>query len=159
MPFIYSVVPTVATFLTTSGSANTELPNMAIRQAVRNVDVQSFYVVGRGSALTSISGIAFRVRRWTTAGSGGTAITPQPRRIGTTASTTAVSSETAITAGTVSGAYQLAFGCGAAGPGGWVAPNPDSVLTLEAGSADEFDINSMSSTASLNLEISSEIAE
>lgn len=159
MPFIYGIVPTVATFLTTSGSANTELPNLAIRQATRNVDVQSFYVCGRGAGLTSISGIAFRVRRWTTAGSGGTAVTPQPRRIGTTASTTAVSSESAITAGTVSGAYQLAFGCGAAGPGGWVAPNPDSMLTLEAGSADEFDVNSISSTISLNLEISAEIQE
>jgi hypothetical protein len=156
--FVYSVVPTVATFLTTSGTANTELPNMALRQAVRNVDVQSFYVCGRGAGLTSISGIAFRVRRWTTAGSGGTAITPQARRIGQpAASTTAASSESAITAGTVSGAYQLAFGCGAAGPGGWVAPNPDSMLTLEAGSADEFNVNSISSTISLNLELSSGI--
>lgn len=157
--FVYSIVPTVATFLTTSGTANTELPNLAIRQATRNCEVQSFYVCGRGAGLTSISGIAFRVRRWTTAGSGGTAVTPQPRRIGTTASTTAVSSESAITAGTVSGAYQLAFGCGAAGPGGWVAPNPDSMLTLEAGSSDEFDVNSISSTISLNLEISAEIQE
>ncbi len=159
MPFIYGIVPTVATFLTTSGTANTELPNLAIRQATRNCDVQSFYVVGRGAGLTSISGIAFRVRRWTTVGTGGTAVTPQPRRIGTTASTTAVSSESAITAGTVSGAYQLAFGCGAAGPGGWVAPNPDSMLTLEAGSSDEFDVNSISTTISLNLEISAEIQE
>lgn len=159
MPFVYSLVPTVATFLTTSGTANTELPNMAIRQATRNCDVQAFYVCGRGAGLTAISGIAFRVRRWTTAGSGGTAITPQPRRIGTTASTTATSSETAITAGTVSGAYQLAFGCGAAGPGGWVAPNPDSMINLEAGSSDEFNVNSISSTISLNLELSGEIQE
>lgn len=159
MPFIYGIVPTVATFLTSSGTANTELPNLAIRQATRNCDVQSFYVAGRGAGLTSISGIAFRVRRWTTAGSGGTAVTPQPRRVGTTASTTAASSESAITAGTVSGAYQLAFGCGAAGPGGWVAPNPDSMLTLEAGSSDEFNVNSISSTISLNLEISAEIQE
>jgi hypothetical protein len=159
MPFVYSVVPTVATFLTSSGTANTELPNMVLRQATRGFDVQAFYAQGRGAGLTSISGIAFRVRRWTTAGSGGTAITPAPRRIGTTASTTAASSETAITAGTVSGAYQLAFGCGAAGPGGWVAPNPDSNIHVEAGSADELNVNSMSSTISLNLELSAEIAE
>lgn len=159
MPFLYGVVPTVATYLTTSGTPNTELPNMALRQATRGFDLQALYACGRGSQLTSISGIAFRVRRWTTAGSGGTSITPQPRRIGTTASTTAVSSESAITAGTVSGAYQLAFGCGAAGPGGWVAPNPDSAVHVEGGSSDELDVNSMSSTASLNLELSAEIAE
>lgn len=159
MPFVYGIAPTVATFLTTSGTANTELPNLAIRQATRGVDIQSFYVCGRGAGLTSISGIAFRARRWTTAGSGGTAITPAPRRIGTTASTTAVSSETAITAGTVSGAYQLAFGCGAAGPGGWVAPNPDSAIHIEAGSSDEVDLNSISTTISLNFEVSAEIAE
>lgn len=159
MPFVYSVVPTIATFLSTSGSANTELPNLAIRQATRGVDIQSFYVCGRGAGLTAISGIAFRARRWTTAGSGGTAVTPAPRRIGTTASTTAVSSETAITAGTVSGAYQVAFGCGAAGPGGWVAPNPDSCIHIEAGSSDEIDLNSISGTTALSLEVSAEIAE
>lgn len=159
MPFMYSVVPTVATFLTTSGTANTELPNMALRQATRGFDLQAIYVQGRAAALTAISGIAFRVRRWTTAGSGGTAITPQPRRIGTTASTTAVSSESAITAGTVSGAYQVAFGCGASGPGGWVAPNPDSTIHVEGGSSDELDINSISTTISLNLEMSAEIFE
>lgn len=157
--FLYGVVPTVATFLTTSGSANTELPNMAIRQATRGFDVLSFYVQGRGSALTTLSGIAFRVRRWTTVGTGGTAITPAPRRIGTTAATTAASSESAITAGTVSGAYQLAFGCGATGPGGWTAVNEDARLHVEGGSSDEFNVNSISTTTSLNLELSAEIGE
>lgn len=159
MPFAYGVVPTVATFLTTSGSANTELPNMAIRQATRGVDITAFWACGRGSQLTTISGIAFRCRRWTTAGSGGTAITPAPRRIGTTASSTAVSSESAITAGTVSGAYQVAFGCGAAGPGGWTARDLDYAIHLEAGSSDEIDVNSISTTTSLNLELSAEIQE
>ena len=159
MPFVYSLVPTVATFLSTSGSANTELPNMAIRQAVRGFDLQALYAQGRAAGLTAISGIAFRVRRWTTAGSGGTTITPQPRRIGTTASTTATSSETAITAGTVSGAYQLSFGCGASGPGAWVAPNPDSTIHVEGTSADELNVNSISGTVSLSLELSGEIFE
>lgn len=159
MPFVYSLVPTVATFLTTSGSANTELPNMAIRQATRGVSAAAFFVCGRGNALTSITGIAFRIRRWTTAGSGGTAITPQPRFVGTTAATTAVSSESAITAGTVSGAYQLAFGCGAAGPGGWVARDADSMIHIEGGSSDELDVNSICSATSMNLELSGEIVE
>jgi hypothetical protein len=87
-----------------------------LRQATRGVDLMSIFVHGRGAALTAITGIGYRVRRWTTAGSGGTAITPAPRRIGTTAASTAADKVTAITAGTVSGAYQLGFGCGAAGP-------------------------------------------
>lgn len=157
--FAYSVVPTVATFLTTSGAANTELPNMAIRQATRGVWVTAFWVGGRGSALTTISGIEWRVRRWTTAGSGGTSITPAPRSIGTSASTTAVSSESAITAGTVSGAYQVSFSCGAAGPGGWTARDLDYAMQLEAGSSDEFDLNSLSTTTSLNVQVSAEIQE
>ena len=157
MAFVYDV-PAGAT-LSCSGSANTELVNMAIRQATRGVDVQSFAVVGRGGGLTSISGIGWRVRRWTTAGSGGTSITPSPRRIGTTASTTAADSQTTITAGTVSGVVQLMFGCGAAGPGGWAAMNPDSMIHLEGGSSDELDVNSISATVSLTFELGAEIAE
>jgi hypothetical protein len=159
LAFVYGIAGAPGTALSSSGSTNTELVNLAIRQATRGVDVQSFYVVGRGAGLTAISGLAFRVRRWTTAGTGGTAITPAPRRIGTTASTTAADSSAAITAGTVSGAYQLAFGCGAASPGGWVAPNPDSNIHIEGGSSDEIDLDSISGTASLSFECSSEIAE
>lgn len=158
MPFVYSVVPTVATFLST-GATNTENPNIALRQAVRGFDLKAIFVCGKGAAQTTLNGIAWRVRRWTTAGSGGTAITPQPRRIGPTASTTAASSESAITPGTVSGAYQLAFGCGGTSPGGWVAPDVDSKIHVEGGSADELNINSMSTTATLPVEVSAEIEE
>lgn len=157
MAFCYGVAP--AALLATHATPNTENPNLVFRQATRGVDILSFYVCGRGGGLTSISGIAFRTRRWTTVGTGGTAITPAPRRIGTTAATGVVDSETAITPGTVSGAYQLTFGCGAAGPGGWAAVNPDAAIHLEANGADELSANSISATASLNLEISSEIAE
>jgi len=159
MAFVYGVEGAPATPYACSGTPNTEDPTLVIRQATRGVDLQAIYVLGRGAALTAISGIGYRVRRWTTAGSGGTAITPAPRRIGTTASTTAADKQTAITPGTVSGAYQLSFGCGAAGPGGWVAPNADSALHLEGGSSDEFDINSVSGTASLLHHVSAEIVE
>ena len=119
----------------------------------------SLLVHGRGAALTAITGIGYRVRRWTTAGTGGTAVTPSPRFIGTTASTTAADKVTAITAGTVSGAYQLAIGCGASGPGGWVARDDDSAIHLEGGGADELDINSVCGVASLLHHVSAEIKE
>ncbi len=159
MPFAYAVEGAPATPYATHATPNTEDPTLVLRQAARGVDLQAVYAIGRGAALTAITGIGYKVRRWTTAGSGGTAVTPAPRRIGTTASTTAADKLTAITAGTVSGAYQLGFGCGAAGPGGWVAPNPDSMIHLEGGSSDELDINSVAGVASMLHHVSAEIVE
>jgi len=99
------------------------------------------------------------VRRWTTAGSGGTACTPAPRRIGTTASTTAADKLTTITAGTVTSGFQVVFGCGAAGPGGWVARDADSAIHLEGTSADELDIDSVCGGSAFKFTMSAEIAE
>lgn len=159
MPFIYSVEGAPATPYATHATPNTEDPTVVLRQATRGFDLQAIYVQGRGASLTALTGIGYRVRRWTTAGSGGTAITPGPRRIGTTAATTAADKVTAITAGTVSGAYQIALGCGAAGPGGWVAMNMDSAIHVEGGSADELDVNSVCGVASMLHHVSCEIIE
>jgi hypothetical protein len=157
MPFVYSVDSGVT--YSTHATPSTEDPTIVCRQATRGFDITGLYVAGRSSAATSITGIGYRLRRWTTAGSGGTTVTPSPRRIGTTASTTAVDKQTAITAGTVSGAYQLSIGCGKAGPGGWVARDADSAIHVEGGSADEIDINSIAGEASLSHQVSVEIAE
>lgn len=159
MPFVYSVEGAPATPYACSATPNSEDPTLVLRQAVRGFDLQAIFAVGRGAALSAISGIGYRVRRWTTAGSGGTAITPAPRRIGTTASTTAADKVTAITAGTVSGAYQLSFGCGAAGPGGWMARDADSCIHVEGGGSDELNINSVAGVASLLHHVSAEIVE
>ena len=159
MPFVYSVEGAPATPYATHATPNTEDPTLVLRQATRGVDLSSIFVQGRGVQLASLTGIGFRVRRWTTAGSGGTAVTPNPRRVGTTAATTAADKVTAITAGTVSGAYQAAFSCGGAGPGAWVARDQDSMIHVEGGSADELDINSVCGVASMLLHVSAEIVE
>lgn len=159
MPFVYAVEGAPATPYATHATPNTEDPTLVLRQAVRGCDLQAVYALGRGASLAAITGIGYRVRRWTTAGSGGTAITPSPRRIGTVASTTAADKVSAITAGTVSGAYQLGFGCGAAGPGAWVAPNLDSCIHLEGGGADELDINSVCGVTAMLNHVSAEIIE
>lgn len=154
MAFAYNVGPsTPATVLATHGTVNTELTNAALRQAVRGFDLYAVLAGGRGAALTAITGIALLFRRWTTVGTGGTASVPAPTRIGTVASTTAVDSFTAITQGTVSGAIVGGFTFGAAGPGGWVAPNPDAMIHVEAGSADEIAINSVSGVTAMSLQI------
>jgi len=147
--FIYAIEGAPATPYATHATPNTEDPTVVIRGGARGFSLQAVYVHGRGASLTALTGIGYRVRRWTTAGTGGTAITPNPRSIGTTAVSTAADKVTAITAGTVSGAYQLAIGCGAAGPGGWVAPNQDSCIQVEGGSSDELDINSVAGVASM----------
>lgn len=158
-PFVYGVEGAPATPYASHATPNTEDPTLVLRQAVRGFDINSIFVHGRGAALTTITGIGYRLRRWTTAGSGGTAVTPSPRRIGTTASTTAADKVTAITPGTVSGAYQLAFGCGGSGPGGWTARDSDSAIHVEGGGADEIDINSVCGVASMLHHVSAEISE
>ncbi len=159
MPFVYSVAGAPASPYASHATPNTEDPTLVLRQATRGFDLQSIFCLGRAAAYAAITGIGYRVRRWTTAGTGGTAITPAPRRIGTTASTTAADKQTAITPGTVSGAYQLSFGCGAGGPGGWVARDADSAIHVEGGGSDELNINSVSGVASMLHELSAEIAE
>lgn len=159
MPFVYAVEGAPATPYATHATPNTEDPTLVLRQAVRGFNIVAILVQGRGVQLTSITGIGYRLRRWTTVGTGGTAVVPNPRRVGTTASTTAADKVSAITAGTVSGAYQAAFGCGAAGPGGWVARDEDSKIHVEGTSADEIDINSVCGVASMLHHVSADIEE
>lgn len=149
MAFAYHLEQAPATPYASHATPNTEDPTLVLRQTTRNCDVTGFYSCGRAAAATTISGIGYKVRRWTTVGSGGTSVTPAPTRIGTTASTVCVDKASAITAGTVSGAIVAGWGCGKAGPGGLVARDEDELVTMEAGSADELDINSVAGEASL----------
>lgn len=166
MPFVYGVVSLPATPFTTHATPNTEDPTIVLRNpaTTRGFSLQSIFVLGRAAAATTISGIGYKVRRWTTAGSGGTTVTPAPRQLSgagaaTAAVNVAVDKASAITAGTVSGAYQCSFGCGKAGPGGWVARDADSVVTVEGNSGDELDINSVAGEALLLHDVSCEISE
>ncbi len=159
MPFIYAV-SNGTTAYTTNGSANTESVHLAMRQATKGFWIQAFTAYGRAAGATSLSGIGFTSKRWTTAGSGGTTITPAPRaREAPAATTVCADSQTALTAGTVSGAIQLSFGCGVSSQGGWVARDPDSMIHVEAGSADEIDTYSISGSTSLSFHLSAEIME
>jgi hypothetical protein len=150
--FVYTWDP--AANVTTSGTPNTELANLALRQAARSFAITAIQLQGKGAGLTALSGISFVLRHWTTAGSAGTAFSagttgPNPRddRAPAAATTGAYGTPTA---GTVGGANKLTVGCGAAGPGAWVARNGDSAPRVDAGTADEIDGFSASGTASLN---------
>jgi hypothetical protein len=163
MPFVYTVAGLAAgTSYSTHATPSTEDATLAMRQTTRGFDLTACYGNGRASAATTISGISYIARRWTTVGSTGTAVTPNPKRIGTTASTVCADKSTgvgAITPGTVGGTVQFSFGCGKAGPGGWVARDADSAVHLEAASADELMIYSFAGEASLPHYVWAEIAE
>jgi hypothetical protein len=160
MPMIYGVDGGGSS--TTSGTPNTELDFFYIAAgASRGTGLQAAYIHGKGSALTAISGITVRVKKWTTtASSAGTAITPLPRDPGYQAAKAACGySSASVTSGTGGPSLALTIGCGAAGPGGWVAPNADSVVFVEAGSNDSIDLFNSSGTASLVMAASAEIIE
>ena len=144
---------------TRNGTANTTTDHIRwLTVSPRACALQAFYVVGRGAGLTAISGISFRVLRFATASTVGTAASIRPRDPGSPAAVT-----TAFTLPTIGATptLQLAFGSGAAGPGGWVAPNPDSVIYLAtAGGANgNADLVSGSGTVSLNFDLTSEHSE
>jgi hypothetical protein len=161
--FVYT--SSLATPGVTTGSAtpNTEVGAISFKPATtlpaRVSGLQACYVVGRGAGLTAISGLVFRIIRCTTASTGGTATTPNPKDPGAPAATTgAVTGQTISSTGRTN---HIVFGCGAAGPGGWVAPNPDSCVMIipTVTTAPSVDVVEASATASLTFEFSVETYE
>jgi hypothetical protein len=131
----------------------------------RAVGLIAARVQGKGANLTALSGIAIRLKQWTsTASSGGTSITPRPvdNRAPAAVATAAAGASGgtgAVTSGTGGPSVVCAFGCGASGPGGWVAPNPDAAIVLDGGATKSTDAFSASGTASLNYEFSLDCQE
>lgn len=155
MPFVYSV--DAAAELTTNVTPATVTETLFIKAGARDVALQDLSVIGKGAGLTSISGIAFRVKKWTTASTAGTGITPGVRDPGAQAAKHTAASRP--TAGTGGGQTLQGFGCGAAGPGGWVFPNPQSMPLLEAAGAPSISVDDISGTASMKFEISTSTVE
>jgi hypothetical protein len=160
---IYSASLATPGVSTLSATPNTETGAISLKPPITlpssPIYLQAAYVVGRGTVLTSISGLVFRIIRVTTASTGGTATTPNPKDTGMQAATT-----TAVTGQTISATGRtnhVIFGCGAAGPGGWVAPNPDSMIVQPgvATTAPSVDLVAASATASLTYEFSVEFQE
>lgn len=163
MPMVYTSSLATPGVSTCSGSANTETGAISLKPPVtlpaRTIYLQAAYVIGRATALTTISGIVFRIITATTASTGGTATTPNPKDTAMAVATAgAVTGQTISTTGRKN---HVIFGCGAAGPGGWVAPNPDSMVVQPAvvTTAPSVDLVAASATASLTYEFSVEHQE
>lgn len=154
--FIYKTLSAMlATNFTTSGTPNTEVDHQFLKPGTRNISLLSLLVGGKGAGLTALSGIAYRLKKWTTtAAAGGTGATPTPSDPGVQAAKASCgqSASAGVTPGT--GGPTFVGGCisGAAGPGGWVAENPDAMDTLEGSANQSFDLFSASGTASLSFE-------
>lgn len=163
MPFVFTDVKTGAEY-TTNSSAGTEIANSHYYMkpgTYRGAGIQAIYVIGKGGGLNVISGIALRTRVYATASTGGTAATKTPKDPGLSVapSYTSFTDASAITKGS-SATEGVLFGCGAAGPGGWVAPNPDSVqYIMGAATVGSMDIFSHSNTASLKFEMAVEVVQ
>jgi len=157
MPYYFSCSPATRASIT-GGTANTEFDAFQLRVgASKNVNIQSIYVVGKGAGLTAISGNSFCIISLTTPGAAGTSITPTPKIAGGAAAIATASSSPTL--GSTGRLNRIVFGCGAAGPGGWVAPNQDSCEQQIGGAGTSMDLVQLSGTASLPFEFSSEIWE
>lgn len=156
MPMIYTDSLATAGNSATSGTPNTEVDTIYFKAGARSAALQAMYVIGKGAGLTAISGISFRLVKFATASTVGTAAAITAKDPGMQAAT-----HTAFTGGTVGTTRTnfVIFGCGAAGPGGWVAPNPDSLHVLQGSATNSMDVLNVSGTASLNYEFSCEVAE
>lgn len=160
MPVYTSSLATAGS--TTGNAANTESPgtfSLKTASQGRNIYLERVDVVGKASVLTTISGMAFRILSFTTASTAGTAFTP------TSVDVTANETATAVGASgqtvSVTGRKQHAiFGCGVAGPGGYVAAKPEArvVITPNA-TAPSLDCVHVSATASLTYEWSCQHSE
>lgn len=161
--FVYTSSLATPGVSTCSGTPNTETGAISFKPPItlpaRTGGLLGVYVQGRASALTTISGIVFRVIRCTTASTAGTATTPNPKDKDAPAATmTAVTGQTISSTGRTN---HVVFGCGAAGPGGWVAPNPDAMVMIVpvVTTAPSVDVVAASATASLTYEFSAEHVE
>lgn len=155
--FAYSISP--GANVATNATANTLTDHLRTASgASRTALFNALYLIGKGAGLTAISGISVELNRYATPSTLGTAITPRPRD--PDAQAAVLGANTAPSRGTTA-TLQLAVGCGAAGPGGWVAPNPDAKIVLEAGGGAQgnADLESKSGTVSLNFEYTLEHEE
>jgi hypothetical protein len=157
MMCFYTISPATAGNLTTNGTPATETDAFFVKAGSgRDCQLQKIDVVGKGAGLTSLSGIAFRLCKFSTASTSGTGMTPAPTDVGAQAAKcTSASRPTAGSTRT----NRAVFGCGAAGPGGWIPARPEAAETLEAGFAGSIDMMDISGTASLVYEFSAGIAE
>lgn len=141
MPFFYNITPT--SDVATSSSANTAVDHLRTLTVGRDVYVTGMYLVGKGQAQTSITGIQVYLQRMSTASSSGSSITPAPRNSDYPSAT--LTAFTGPTIGTTAN-IQLTIGMMSSGVGGWVQPDPDAAIFLVNGGGANGNLDLLSQT-------------
>lgn len=171
MPFVYHFNSRAGAqaldYLQTHTTPGTERDVLFLRpSADRALSLIALRVQGRGAGLTALSGITFRLKVYTTtasASTAGEALTPRPvdQNSPATSMTAGIASHAslAVTAGTGGPINVGSCGCGASGPGGWVASNPDAAITLNATTNRSVDLWASSGTADLRYDFGGEFQE
>ena len=168
MPFVYTFASkTVAENYQVSATANTEIDAAFVKPgATRPLSIQGMRIQGKGVALTALTGLVARLKKWTTtASSAGTALAAAsaddraPAAVSTAAAGVA-GGVAAVTSGTGGPSIVGGCGCGASGPGGWVAATPDNNIILDGAAAKSVDLFSASGgTVSLPYEFWIDVVE
>lgn len=167
MPFVYGLALATAGVTTCSTTAESVTADIEAAVAGYNVGLQRVDVIGKANAGTTISGIVHRIITVTTfqahsGGTGAAGITPAGRGTNPPTAKAVVESWTTGPAVTGTGRVnQALFGCGKAGPGGWVAQSPDSVIYVPGTGAPfpAIDLLNQCSESALTFEWSAEILE
>lgn len=158
MPFVYGLGLATAGNTTLSGTPGTATEIFQLDPGTgRGPNLSALHITGKQASATAISGIIARAKVWTTGSTGGTSATPSPRHSAYPAAATACT--TLPTPGSGGGATKFAVGCGAAGPGGWVAPTQDAYVSLPAADAGSISVDAASGLASALMEWSGELVE
>ena len=167
MPFVY-LIPSwaVSTPFTSNATPNTENDAIFIKPGTRNIGVMAMRVGGKGVNLTSLTGIAYRMKKWFTTATvinTGTTITAAPSDPGAQAAKmTSAGSQNAssgLTSGTGGPTPQIGCTSGAAGPGAATAVTPDAIKTLEGGANQSMDLFVSSGVASMLYEAEIDVQE
>jgi hypothetical protein len=134
--------------------------------ASRSMSVVAVRVQGKGAGLTALSGISIRLKQWTSTASttvAATSVTPPPKNnlVPACVATCGLASaaQSTVTVGTGGPNYVGYASCGASGPGGWVAINPDDAPTLDGGVTKTQDLVSSCPTTGLSFEFACDFSE
>lgn len=132
----------------TSATPNTELDSLTMRPGARDLRVMQVTGGGTGAALVAISGIAFRLKRFTSSASAQSfpnqGVVRDPGTQVARASLGLVSSQ-----GTGGPVFLGGFSCSSGGPGGWRAKDVSSGMALEGSANQSIDTFTVSATASM----------
>lgn len=157
MPIMYNVMTSLTAGnagFPTSPTPNTEAYHISMKPGPRSLYVTRLAAGGKGAGLTSVSGIALRLKKWIATASGIlVTITPTPFDSGSQACGALVGGPNPASIGTGGPQYIGGCVCGAGGPGMWVARSAGMAPGLEGSVNQSIDLVSSSALADTRFDV------